>query len=97
MVPRVSRWSEAAFDIRSLRKLATDGPFFVAEASRPLLAASLAVAMVKNDDSGNVHLVKKGSNNTARDDAAAALVLGAGAFERARAQPKSSGAYLGTA
>ena len=38
--PRVSRWSEAAFDIRSLRKLAADGPFTVAESSRRLLAAS---------------------------------------------------------
>ena len=39
VVPRVSRWSEAAFDIRSLRKLAKDGPLSVAESSRPLLAA----------------------------------------------------------
>ena len=31
VVPRVSRWSEAAFDIRSLRKMAADGPFTVAE------------------------------------------------------------------
>ena len=54
VVPRVSRWSEAAFDIRSLRKLAADGPFTVAEPSRPLLAASLSVALVENDDQGNV-------------------------------------------
>ena len=43
----------------------------VAESSRPLLAASLSVALVKNDDQGNVRLSKNGSNNTARDDVAA--------------------------
>ena len=79
---RVTRWSEAAFDIRALRKCAKDGPFAVAEESRALLAASLSVALVKNDDQGNTRLAKRGSNNTARDDVAAALVLAAGAFER---------------
>ena len=97
VVPRVSRWSEAAFDIRALRQLAVDGPLSVEPESRPLLAASLSVAMVKNDDQGNTRLAKKGSNNTSRDDVAAALVLGAGVYQRARAQPKRSGAYLGTA
>ena len=78
VVSRVSRWSEAAFDIRSLRKLAADGPLAVAEPSRLLLAASLSVALVKNDDQGSMRLSKNGSNNTARDDVAAALVLVAG-------------------
>ena len=32
----------------------------VAESSRPLLAASLSVALVKNDDQGNVRLSKNG-------------------------------------
>ena len=96
VIPRVSRWSEAGDDIRALRRLVKDGPFTVAETSRPLLAASLAVAMVRNDDQGNTRLTKKASNNTARDDVAAALVLGAGVFQRARAQPKRTGAYLGT-
>ena len=77
MEPRVSRWSEAAFDIRSLRKLAMDGPLAVDYDSRLLLATSLSKAMVKNDDQGNTRLVKKGTNNTARDDVAAALVLAA--------------------
>ena len=81
------------FDIRSVRQLAVDGPFAVEETSRPLLAASLSVAMVKNDDAGNVRLVKKGSHNQSRYDVAAALVLAAGV----RAQPRRSGAYLGTA
>ena len=97
VIPRVSRWSEAGEDIRSLRRLSKDGPLSVEHESRPLLAASLSVAMVKNDDQGNTRLVKKGSNNSSRDDVAAALVLGAGVFQRARAQPKRSGAYLGTA
>ena len=97
VVPRVSRWSEAAFDIRSLRKLVKDGPLSAEESSRPLLAASLSVAMVKNDDQGNCRLAKKGSNNASRDDVAAALVLAAGVFQRAAAQPKRAGAYLGMA
>ena len=97
VIPRVSRWSEAAFDIRAVRQLAVDGPFAVEESSRPLLAASLAVAAVKNDDAGNVRLVKKGTNNKSRDDVAAAFVLAADVFQRARAQPKRAGAYLGVA
>ena len=50
--------------------------------SRSLLAASLAVAAVKNDDQGSTRLVKRDTNNTARDDVAAAFVLAAGLFER---------------
>ena len=97
LIPRVSRWSEAGDDIRSLRRLVKDGPLSVEETSRPLLAASLAVSMVKNDDQGNTRLVKKGANNTSRDDVAAALVLGAGVFQRSRVKPKRTGSYLGTA
>ena len=82
LVARVSRWSEASEDIRALRKLAADGPLAVEEDSRPLLLASLATAMVKNDDQGSVRLQKKGTNNTARDDVAAAWVLAAGALDR---------------
>ena len=40
---------------------------------------------VKTDDQGSVRLVKKGANNTGRDDVAAALVLAAGALSRAPA------------
>ena len=85
--PRVARWSEAAFDIRSLRALAKDGPMVVSEESRPLVAASLSVALVKSDDQGSTRLVKKGTNNTARDDVAAALTLVAGAYMRAERKP----------
>ena len=66
-------------------------------ASRPLLAASLSVCMVKNDDQGNTRLVKKGANNASRDDVAAALVLAAGVYGRSMAKPAPTGAYLGTA
>ena len=97
VIPRVSRWSESSFDIRAVRQLAVDGPLSIEEQSRPLLAASLSVAMVRNDDSGNTRLTKKSANNTARDDVAAALVLAAGVYQRARAQPKRAGVYHGTA
>ena len=86
--PRVSRWSEAAFDIRSLRKFSKDGPLAVEMDSRLLLATSLSHSIVKNDDQGNTRLVKKGTNNTSRDDVAAALVLASGALAR---MPKRSG------
>ncbi len=83
LVPRITRWSTAAEDIRALRRYALDGPLSVAADSRSLLEASLRVAYVANDDQGNVRLVKRGSNNEARDDVAAAWVLAAGAMSRA--------------
>ena len=79
---RVTRWSEASADIRALRRMALDGPLSCETDSQQLLTASLAVAMVVNDTSGNVRLVKKGTNNTSRDDVAAALILAAGAVDR---------------
>ena len=85
--PRVTRWSECAADIRALRKMASDGPLSFERDSRLLIAASLMFAMVKNDDAGNCRLVKRGTNNTARDDVAAALLLAAGAWERERSRP----------
>ena len=87
VIPRVSRWSEASYDIRALRSRTKDGPFAIARCSRSLLAASLAVAKVKNDDQGSTRLVKKDTNNTARDDVAAAFVLAAGLFERTSSAP----------
>ena len=79
---RVTRWSEASADIRALRRMSLDGDMNVDRGSADLLTASLAVAMVKNDDAGNVRLVKKGMANTSRDDVAAALTLVAGAIDR---------------
>ena len=85
---RVTRWSEASEDIRALRRGVKDGPLTVALESRNLIEASLSAAMVKNDDAGSVRLVKNGTNNTARDDVAAALTLAAGAHSR---KPVKSG------
>ena len=92
---RMTRWSESSEDIRALRKMAKDGPLAVDPGSAPLLEASLAVASVKNDDAGNVRLQKRGSNNTSRDDVAAALTLGAGAFQRRSKSPRG-GVYRGS-
>ena len=89
VIPRVTRWSDAAADIRALRKMAKDGPLAVVERSRPLMVASLAKAAIKNDDQGSFRLVKMDpANNTSRDDVAAALVLASGAVSRL---PKSAG------
>ena len=86
--PRVTRWSEAAEDVRALRKLTLDGGLSVEPASRQLLSASLAVARVKSDDAGNVRLVKADSNGKSRDDTAAALLLACGEHQRRAARPK---------
>ena len=83
LAPRVARYSEQTEDIRALRRLALDGPLSCTPESRPLVAASLSAAAVAHDDAGNVKLVKRGTNNQARDDVAAALVLAAGALARA--------------
>ena len=79
---RRTRWSESSYDIRSLRAKVRDGPFAIDQSSRSLMATSLAAAVVKNDDAGSVRLIKKGSNNTGRDDVANALTLAAGLYER---------------
>ena len=91
---RRTRWSEASEDIRAIRKMAKDGPLAVDPGSVPLLEASLSVASVKNDDAGNVRMEKRGSNNTSRDDVAAALTLGAGAHQRRDKSPRG-GVYRG--
>ena len=87
MEPRVVRWSEAASDIRALRQIFRDGPASIEETARPLLMASLSAAYVKSDDQGNCRLSKRGKDNQARDDVAAALTLAAGAFARAGEAP----------
>ena len=88
--PRVTRWSEAAEDIRALRKMALDGPLAPERDSRGLLTVSLSQAHVQNDTSGNFRLVKNGTNNTSRDDVAAALLLAAGAFQRYPPPPEET-------
>ena len=84
VVPRIQRWSDSSEDVRACRRVALDGPLAIATESRALLSASLAVAKVESDTSGNVRLTKRGTNNTARDDVAAALVLAAGRHTRRR-------------
>ena len=97
VTPRVTRWSESAEDIRALRKISRDGPLAVVPESRLLLAASLSVATVKNDDQGNTRLQKLGHNNSSRDDVAAGLVLAAGAHSRAVTQARPRWRYRGAA
>ena len=80
-------------DIRALRKFASDGPLSCPESSRALMAASLAAALVENDKQGSMRLIKRGTNNTGRDDVAAALALAAGALKTALA--KAGGSLYG--
>ncbi len=94
LISRVARWSDASFDIRALRKIAKDGPLSVTEESRPLILASLSAALVENDKQGSMRLIKRGTENAARDDVAAAFTLAAGEFERRRARP-AIGTYGG--
>ena len=84
VVPRVQRWSDSSEDVRACRRLSLDGPLAIAHESRALLSASLAVAKVESDTSGNLRLTKRGTNNQARDDVVAALVLAAGRHTRRR-------------
>ena len=91
--PRRTLWSESSADIRALRRMSRDGPLSVPEMVRALFVASLSVSMVKNDESGNVKMVKRSTNNTARDDVAAALTLAAGAFDRAGSGPVRESNY----
>ena len=82
IIPRTTRWSESSEDIRSLRAGCQDGPLSVSPCSRELLTASLAAAQVINDDAGSFRLIKRGSNNTGRDDCAASWLLASGARDR---------------
>lgn len=86
--PRVPMWAQQSEDIRALRKLVRDGPLSVEKGSRNLVSASLSRSKVLNDKAGNTRMEKDGSGNTARDDVAFALVLAAGAWERASARPE---------
>ena len=91
IIPRITRWSEASFDIRALRARVKDGPFSIAPSSTSMMAASLAAASVQNDDSGSCRLIKRGSNNEGRDDIAAAFTLAAGLYERSMERGPSGG------
>ena len=85
--PRVTQWSSSSEDIRALRKICRDGPLSVDPSSRKLLVVSMSSAYVQNDNAGNSRLIKRATDNKARDDVAAAATLAAGAFERASSAP----------
>ena len=91
VIDRVTRWSDATFDIGALRKMAMDGPLSCVPSARPLLTASLGAATVKNDDQGSCRLVKRDTNNQARDDVAVALVLAVGSLQRQLNRPARRG------
>ena len=84
---RITQWSSSSADIRALRKICRDGPLSVDPGSRNLLMVSMSAAYVENDNAGNSRLIKKSSDNKARDDVAAAAVLASGAFERESKAP----------
>ena len=93
--PRVTMWSEAAFDIRALRAAVKDGPASIDESARDLLTVSLARAKVENDKSGNHRMVKSDRhNNTARDDVAAAWLLAESGAARYPAWESESEEYV---
>ena len=56
--PRVTMWAQSSEDIRAVRRLSRDGGLAVAEDSQLLIAASLAVATVQSDTSGNSRMIK---------------------------------------
>ena len=85
--PRVTQWSSASEDIRALRKICRDGPLSVDPQSRSLLVVSMSSAYVESDKAGNSRLIKRSSDNKARDDVAAAATLAAGSFQRASSAP----------
>ena len=78
---RKMRWSEYTADIANLDKLAIDGEMTIDPDCRALLAHSVEQAVVEEDDSNNMRLVKR-NTRTQRDDVAVSWVLAAGAVER---------------
>ncbi|MDE0479225.1 MAG: hypothetical protein OXI13_06320 [Gammaproteobacteria bacterium] len=80
-------------DISSLRQMVdTGGPLAVESESAKLLSTSLTFARVNVKQGGTVILLDKaGNNNLGRDDVAAALILAAGAWERAARKQRARG------
>ena len=85
VVPRVTRWSEAADDISGFRRLVADGPLSIAPECRALARVALSQASVHSDDQGSVRLAKH-RHGRSRDDVAVASVLACGALARALAR-----------
>ena len=78
--PRIPRWSTSTEDISGFRRAALDSGMSVDPHSRGLLTLALAVARVRNDDSGNIRLTKGSGHQhrIRRDDVAAALLFASG-------------------
>ena len=96
VLARRARYSDSSFDIRALRKMATDGPLSCTPESEPLVLWSVAAAKVRPDQYGGAELVKRDSaNNTGRDDVAAALTLGAGLWTRDPGEVPVYGGLIG--
>ena len=89
---RQTRWSEASAYAR-LRKMTKDGPLARLNGNRDRSCKPLSVAFIKNDDQGSFRLVKKSGPNCARDDAAAALLLAAGGWDRVSQAGASTPAF----
>ena len=84
-------WSRPAEDVASLRKLSLDGPLAVDPSSVGIFKESIAACGVENGPGGVTRLRKRDTNNTGRDDVAAAATLACGSLERhLRAPPSRS-------
>ena len=84
---RVASSLESDEDVQAVRRLSSnaDPGLSIANESRSLLDASLAVAEVTTDSVGHSRLTKRDQNSCSRDDVAAALTLAAGAAVRSPA------------
>ena len=90
VIARTPMWSQSSEDIRALRTLALDGELSIEDKSRGILTFALSVSEVENDTSGNSRMVKTDMRaKTARDDAAAALIMAAGELQRRLNAPES--------
>ena len=88
VIARVTMWKQSSEDIRALRSLALDGELSIEEKSRGILTFALSVSMIENDTSGNSRMIKTNMRSkTARDDAAAALIMAAGEYQRLMNEP----------
>ena len=81
IIERARSGGESTSNVQSLRALLLDKPSGVTEPSRDLLAAAFAQTNMVIDSAG-LTKVKKRDQRRSRDDASAALLLGAGELAR---------------
>ena len=84
---RRNQWQQGTEDIVGARRLGLDWHLGIEERSRMLISYSISRLVIENDKSGNQKCSKDSKDNSGRDDVAIALVLAAGAADRARSQP----------